>query len=75
MLSSGSGQPTIYFDEAVLPAMEKAGICHEDACQYANDGCTETVIAGRVRLFSGSNEMVKKQWKLTLFGGKRKSVC
>ena len=47
MLSSGSGQPTIYFDEAVLPAMEKAGICHEDACQYANDGCTETVIAGK----------------------------
>ena len=68
MLSSGSGQPTIYFDEAVLPAMEKAGICHEDACQYANDGCTETVIAGKSAIIFWQYEMVKTV-ELTLFGG------
>lgn len=68
MLSSGSGQPTIYFDEAVLPAMEKAGICHEDACQYANDGCTETVIAGKSAIVFWQYEMVKTV-ELTLFGG------
>ena len=68
MLSSGSGQPTIYFDEAILPAMEKAGICHEDACQYANDGCTETVIAGKSAIVFWQYEMVKTV-ELTLFGG------
>ena len=68
MLSSGSGQPTIYFDEAVLPAMEKAGICHEDACRYANDGCTETVIAGKSAIVFWQYEMVKTV-ELTLFGG------
>lgn len=68
MLSSGSGQPTIYFDEAVLHAMEKAGICHEDACQYANDGCTETVIAGKSAIVFCQYEMVKTV-ELTLFGG------
>lgn len=68
MLSSGSGQPTIYFDEAVLPAMEKDGICHEDACQYANDGCTETVIAGKSAIVFWQYEMVKTV-ELTLFGG------
>ena len=68
MLSSGSGQPTIYFDEAVLHAMEKAGICHEDACQYANDGCTETVIAGKSAIVFWQYEMVKTV-ELTLFGG------
>ena len=68
MLSSGSGQPTIYFDEVILPAMEKAGICHEDACQYANDGCTETVIAGKSAIVFWQYEMVKTV-ELTLFGG------
>lgn len=68
MLSSGSGQPTIYFDEAILPAMEKAGICHEDACQYANDGCTEMVIAGKSAIVFWQYEMVKTV-ELTLFGG------
>ena len=55
-------------DEAVLPAMEKAGICHEDACQYANDGCTETVIAGKSAIVFWQYEMVKTV-ELTLFGG------
>ena len=39
--------------------MEKAGICHEDACQYANDGCTETVIAGKSAIVFWQYEMVK----------------
>ena len=53
---------------SVLPAMEKAGICHEDACQYANDGCTETVIAGKSAIVVWQYEMVKTV-ELTLFGG------
>ena len=68
MLSNGCGQPTLYFDEAILPAMEKAGILHEDACKYANDGCTETVIAGKSAIVFWQYEMVKTV-ELTLFGG------
>lgn len=68
MLSNGCGQPTLYFDEAIIPAMEKAGILHEDACKYANDGCTETVIAGKSAIVFWQYEMVKTV-ELTLFGG------
>lgn len=69
LLESGSGQPTIYFDEAILPAMEKAGIAHADACGYANDGCTETVIDGKSAIVFWQYEMVKTV-ELTLFNGK-----
>ena len=68
LLESGSGQPTIYFDEAILPAMEKAGIAHADACSYANDGCTETVIDGKSAIVFWQYEMVKTV-ELTLFNG------
>lgn len=68
MLSAGSGQPTIYFDENIIPAMEKAGIAHEDACAYANDGCTETVYEGKSSIVFWQHEMVKTV-ELTIFNG------
>ena len=59
MLSEGKGQPTLYFDRWIMPAMERAGIAHTDACRYANDGCTETVIDGRSHIAFWQHEMVK----------------
>lgn len=68
LLTKGSGQPTLYFDKNIMPAMEKAGIAHEDACRYANDGCTETVIDGKSAICFWQYEMVKTV-ELTLFNG------
>lgn len=69
MLSAGKGQPTIYFDENILPAMESAGIPKEYACRYANDGCTETVYDGISGIAFWQHEMVKTV-ELTIFNGK-----
>ncbi len=68
MLSEGKGQPTLYFDRWIMPAMERAGIAHTDACRYANDGCTETVIDGRSHIAFWQHEMVKTV-ELTMFNG------
>lgn len=68
MIGEGKGQPTLYFDQWIIPAMEKSGISHEDACRYANDGCTETVIDGRSHIAFWQLEMVKTV-ELTLFNG------
>lgn len=68
ILASGKGQPTIYFDRNIIPAMERAGILRKDACGYANDGCTETVIEGRSGITFWQHEMVKTV-ELTVFNG------
>ena len=68
MISQGKGQPTLYFDQWIMPAMEQAGISHEDACRYANDGCTETVIDGRSHIAFWQMELVKTV-ELTMFNG------
>ncbi|HWT73175.1 MAG TPA: pyruvate formate lyase family protein [Mobilitalea sp.] len=68
LLGTGKGQPTIYFDDNIIPAMEQAGICHDLACRYTNDGCTETVIDGASSITFLQHEMVKTV-ELTLFNG------
>lgn len=68
MLATGKGQPTVYFDENIMPAMESAGISHEDACNYTNDGCTETVYEGKSCIDFWQHEMVKTV-ELTMFNG------
>lgn len=68
MICQGKGQPTLYFDQWILPAMEKAGIPHREACRYANDGCTETVIDGRSHIAFWQLELVKTV-ELTMFNG------
>ena len=69
LLETGKGQPTLYFDDHIIPAMEQAGIPHDLACRYTNDGCTETVIDGASNIFFLQHEMVKTV-ELTLFNGK-----
>ncbi|RLE09391.1 hypothetical protein DRJ04_09940 [Candidatus Aerophobetes bacterium] len=39
--------PAIFNDEIIVPALEKSGIPVEDARDYANDGCWETLIPGK----------------------------
>ncbi len=41
------GVPFFFNDDVMIPALEYKGISHEDACDYTQIGCVETVIPGR----------------------------
>ena len=41
------GVPFFFNDDVMIPALEAAGIAHEDACNYTQIGCVETVIPGK----------------------------
>jgi formate C-acetyltransferase len=41
------GFPSLYNDEAVIPAIQRIGIPLEDALLYSADGCQETIIPGK----------------------------
>ncbi len=47
IIQLGSGQPTVYNDEVIVPAIERTGVPIEEARDYANDGCWETLIPGK----------------------------
>ena len=47
VLKTGGGMPFINNDDIIIPAYEKIGVSHEDACWYANSNCWETLIQGR----------------------------
>ena len=41
------GVPFFFNDDIMIPALESKGISHEDACDYTQIGCVETVIPGK----------------------------
>ncbi len=41
------GVPFFFNDEVMIPALESVGISHEDACDYTQIGCVETVVPGK----------------------------
>ncbi len=47
VIRQGGGMPAIFNDEALIPAIQAMGIPTEDARDYCNDGCWETIIAGK----------------------------
>ena len=46
VLKSGGGMPYIDNDDVIIPAYEALGVPTEDARDYANSNCWETMIAG-----------------------------
>jgi len=46
VLKTGGGMPYINNDDIIVAAYEKLGIPREDACNYANSNCWETMIQG-----------------------------
>jgi formate C-acetyltransferase len=50
VLRDGYGMPIVFNDEVIIPAFQKLGIPLQDARDYANDGCWETLIAGKTEL-------------------------
>ena len=47
ILRVGTGEPVIYNDKPIIEGFEKLGIPAEDARDYSNDGCWETLIPGK----------------------------
>ena len=75
ILRKGSGEPVLYNDEMIIPGLQKLGISLEDARDYANDGCWETLVPGKTNfgfcatvtlqlleyLLQGGNSLVRKR--------------
>jgi len=47
VLRYGQGEPIIYNDETIIPGFIDMGIPLEEARDYSNDGCWETLIPGK----------------------------
>ena len=50
------GIPFFFNDDVMIPALESKGIRHEDACDYTQIGCVETVIPGKSNPHAVSGE-------------------
>jgi len=46
IISLGTGMPQIVNDESIIPALERSGVSHEDAINYALVGCVELSTEG-----------------------------
>jgi pyruvate-formate lyase len=58
-LSKGGAQPSIFNDDTIVPGMVKhLGIAIEDARDYSNDGCWETIPYGRTEFGYGHIEVL-----------------
>lgn len=70
VLKTGGGMPYINNDDILVPAYEKLGVSREDACDYANSNCWETLLQGRCNqeMIRGVNFL--SLLELVLFRGK-----
>jgi len=58
-LAKGGAQPTVFNDDVVIPGMIKwLGIPREDALDYSNDGCWETIPQGKTEFGYGHIEVL-----------------
>jgi choline trimethylamine-lyase len=66
VLKKGGGMPFIDNDDILIPAYQKLGIPLEDARDYSNSNCWETMIAGKSdqELIRGFNFLLILEWVL-----------
>ncbi len=66
VLQKGGGMPYIDNDDVIVPAYQKLGVPLEDAREYANSNCWETMIAGKSdqELIRGYNFLLILEWAL-----------
>ncbi len=66
VLKKGGGMPYINNDDVLIPAYQKLGIPVEDARDYSNSNCWETMIAGKSdqELIRGFNFLLILEWVL-----------
>lgn len=66
VLRYGQGEPIIYNDDAIIPGFVDLGVPVEEARDYSNDGCWETLVQGKSH-FSYAHVMNLRciEWALT----------
>jgi formate C-acetyltransferase len=66
VLKGGGGMPYIDNDDVLVPAYQKLGVPVEDARDYVNSNCWETMIAGASdqELIRGINFLLLLEWAL-----------
>ena len=70
-VSKGGGLPQFFNDEAIIPALEKAGLTREDAAGYGIVGCVELAGCGNMLGWSNASMFnVVKVLELALNHGK-----
>ena len=70
VIGRGSGMPQVFNDEAVIPALERQGVSHQDAVNYAIVGCVELTTHGNSLGWSDAAMFnMVKALELTLTGG------
>ncbi len=67
-LRYGQGEPMVYNDETIIPGFVDLGIPVEEARDYSNDGCWETLIPGKSH-FSYAHVMNLRCLEWVLFRG------
>ena len=55
----GGGAIAVYNDATVISALEKFGYPHEEAVEYANDGCWEVLIPGKTQFGYAAFDMLR----------------
>ena len=75
-LKTGGGMPYINNDDIIISAYERLGVPYEDACEYANSNCWETLLQGmsNQEMIRGINhllmvELVLNRGKTMIYGG------
>jgi formate C-acetyltransferase len=66
VLRFGTGEPAIYNDDAIIPGFVDLGVPVEDANDYSNDGCWETLIPGKSHFsYAHVENLLCLEWVLT----------
>lgn len=68
VLQHGQGEPIIYNDDAIIPGFVDLKVPLEDARDYSNDGCWETLVQGKSH-FSYAHVMNLRCIEWVLFRG------
>ena len=75
-IKTGGGMPYVNNDDIIISAYERLGVPYEDACEYANSNCWETLLQGasNQEMIRGINhllmvELVLNRGKTFIYGG------
>jgi formate C-acetyltransferase len=66
VLRFGTGEPALYNDDAIIPGFVDLGVPVEDASDYSNDGCWETLVPGKSHFsYAHVENLLCLEWVLT----------
>lgn len=71
LIAQGMGMPALFNDDIIMAELERNGVPHAEALNYAVVGCVEPAIPGREEaMTAGGHLNLAKVLELTLFNGR-----